>query len=495
MSQNWPLSQQINKSSGTCSVCFATRQVHINGGTIHKHGPRHDPCPGSNRPPLQARSQTQAPADQPVSTASANHATPNDVTGSADSSVYTAVPDHCRRFSAIWSPADNALGPIKHIPKSARGSCASHLSSVLRKVVSNSDSIANWLELFNWSSAVLQPPKRGGRRHNLASVIKRRISSYSSGHIDSDQANPTRFSQDKKSQKSTLGQAISAKLEDGNVRSAIRLLMSDDSPAAPSPESLKALRDKHPRASSNLSDLAAARSEQCVSVDESEVRRAILSFPAGSAGGPDGLRPQHIRDMLMCRDTESEFLSALTAFVNLVLAGRCPSDAAAVFFGGRLLALKKKTGGIRPIAIGFTLRRLASKCANSFGIDRLRPYFYPHQLGVGTPGGCEAAVHSARRYLEVLPQDHVLVKLDFTNAFNRLHRRDMLLSVHSRIPELYAFCLSAYSQPSLLFFGPEIVSSEEGPQQGDPIRPLCSATPFTRCCLLLCRLKIPNALL
>ena len=88
------------------------RQVHINGGTIHKHGPRHDPCPGSNMPPLQARSQTQAPADQPVSMASAKHATPNDVTGSADSSVYTAVPDHCRRFSAIWSPADNALGPI-----------------------------------------------------------------------------------------------------------------------------------------------------------------------------------------------------------------------------------------------------------------------------------------------------------------------------------------------------------------------------------------------
>ena len=38
--------------------------------------------------------------------------------------------------------------------------------------------------------------------------------------------------------------------------------------------------------------------------DQSEVRRAILSFPAGSAGVPDDLRPQHIRDMLMCRDTD-----------------------------------------------------------------------------------------------------------------------------------------------------------------------------------------------
>ena len=61
-----PLSQQINKSSGTCSVCFATWQVHVNGGTIHKHEPRHDPYPGSNRPTLQACSQTQTPADQPT---------------------------------------------------------------------------------------------------------------------------------------------------------------------------------------------------------------------------------------------------------------------------------------------------------------------------------------------------------------------------------------------------------------------------------------------
>ena len=119
-------------------------------------------------------------------------------------------------------------------------------------------------------------------------------------------------------------------------------------------------------------------------------------------------------------------------------------------------------------------RRLASKCANSFGTNRLRPYFYPHQRGVGTPGGCEATVHSTRRYLENLPPDHVLVKLDFSNAFSSIHRREMLLSVHERIPELYAFCRSAYSysQPSCLFFGPYIVSSEEGAQQGDPVGPL-----------------------
>jgi len=95
-----------------------------------------------------------------------------------------------------------------------------------------------------------------------------------------------------------------------------------------------------------------------------------------------------------------------------VLSGRCPEEVTPIFFGGRLLALNKKTGGFRPIAIGFTLRRLASKCANSFGISRLKAYFYGQQLGVSTPGCCEAAIHAARRFSESLPANSVLVNLD-----------------------------------------------------------------------------------
>ena len=71
-----------------------------------------------------------------------------------------------------------------------------------------------------------------------------------------------------------------------------------------------------------------------------------------------------------------------------------------------------------------------------------------------------------------MPVDHVMAKLDFSNAFNSLHGKDMLLAVHDRIPELYSFVHSAYSQPSNLYFGPQTRLSNEGPQQGDPIGPL-----------------------
>jgi len=75
------------------------------------------------------------------------------------------------------------------------------------------------------------------------------------------------------------------------------------SEAAPPPEAVNALREKHPTSSSVLTDLPAPQPQQCVSVDECEVRKAVLPFPAGSAGGPDGPRPQRSRDLLMCRET------------------------------------------------------------------------------------------------------------------------------------------------------------------------------------------------
>ena len=81
-----------------------------------------------------------------------------------------------------------------------------------------------------------------------------------------------------------------------------------------------------------------------VSVTEQDVTAAIRSFPAGSAAGPDGLRPQHLLDLISCKEAGQELVSAITALTNLLLEGRCPPEAASVLFGGRLFALQKKSG-------------------------------------------------------------------------------------------------------------------------------------------------------
>jgi hypothetical protein len=165
-------------------------------------------------------------------------------------------------------------------------------------------------------------------------------------------------------------------------------------------------------------------------------------------------------------------VTALTALVNLLMNDHCPPSVIPVLFGGRLIALQKKCGGIRPIAIGYTWRRLAAKCANKHALTQLSGKLAPFQLGVGTPGGCEAAVHATRRFLVNLTDDSVLVKLDFSNAFNSIRRDVFLIAAANTVPDICHFCLLANQPISILKYGSMEIESQEGAQQGDPLGPL-----------------------
>ena len=48
-----------------------------------------------------------------------------------------------------------------------------------------------------------------------------------------------------------------------------------------------------------------------------------------------------------------------------------------------MIALNKKGGGVRPIAVSCTLRRLAAKCAVFCVKEALASLLAPHQLGFG----------------------------------------------------------------------------------------------------------------
>ena len=93
---------------------------------------------------------------------------------------------------------------------------------------------------------------------------------------------------------------ISVKLEEGDFRGAVRLACSEDSVAEASTATIAALKSKHPAAHLNTT-LPPPPEEEALKaalvVSEREVTKALHSFPRGSAGGADGLRPQHLLDM------------------------------------------------------------------------------------------------------------------------------------------------------------------------------------------------------
>src|SRR6218665_2766551 len=100
----------------------------------------------------------------------------------------------------------------------------------------------------------------------------------------------------------------------------------------------------------------------------------------------------------------------MTALVNLLLAGTCPQEIRTILFEGTLFALRKNSGGLRPIAIGYMWRRLSSKCANAYAILKVTPFLSPKQLGVGVTRGCEAAIHATRRFFGSMSPHSILLK-------------------------------------------------------------------------------------
>lgn len=158
--RSWQLSQDANKSSGVCSVCHVTRQLHLRDGTVHNHGPRDNPCPGSHRLPLDPTSQGRPTlSQQPVGSGASTNAPGG----------HPVQPDG-QSVGVAWSPVD--WGLTKHIPKSARAACAGHLAGLLRKTVTHPEVADNWLAVFNWGGTILSVPKKVVRSIILPLVSK-----------------------------------------------------------------------------------------------------------------------------------------------------------------------------------------------------------------------------------------------------------------------------------------------------------------------------------
>lgn len=380
------------------------------------HGPVDSRCPGSRKPPGQT-----TPRDDPAaSLAAVTTTTPV----SPDDSTFPELITQRR------------VKILKRIPRSSRVQSARKMAAILEEVTSLND-LNSWRRLFNFASRCLRTPTRGGRRRSLANLVNTQLAEEHDPPVP--QIRNGRHTVSDGIDYSKLAARISAKLEEGDFRGAIRLACSEDSIAPDNEDTTASLRLKHlaPHQDTNIPPPPEEEEvKESLRVDEGVLIRAICSFPKGSAGGIDGLRPQHLRDMTGGTAGEGRglLLRALVNFTNLVLAGKTPEEVRPSFFGANLIALNKSSGGVRPIAVGCTLRRLVAKTASMAVMDRMGTMLGPLQLGYGVRQGAEAAVHAARLYLENLPPNHVLLKLDFKNAFNSVRRDRLLEAARQWVP-------------------------------------------------------------
>jgi len=455
-----------------CNICLRSFSL-TSAGLVRTHGPVNSRCPGSQ----------QQPGRQSTSTL-----TPSTSSGSPPSSFPTSsspgILDDPLGFSM---PPLHGVKILKRIPRGSREQALGKLGGILEGVIGN-NTLSSWERLFRFTGRCLRVPTRGGRRWSLATMVNKQLR-------EEEDAPAVKIHHGGKGKKRggaspddllvALGKRVSVKLEEGDFKGAVRLACSEDTMAERNEATYMSLQGKHPPAHPDSSiPSPPVVTPNSITVTVEDVVRAIRSFPNGSAGGPDGLRPQHLKDMLNTSNgEESSFLSALAAFSTLVLEGRVPPPVRPFFFGANLVALGKKGGGVRPIAVGCSLRRLVAKIAGNMVVEEMASLLSPRQLGYGIRGGAEAAVHATRQYLNNLEPDHAVVKLDFKNAFNSVRRDKMLDAVQVLAPKIYPFVHCVYSSPSSLFWGERSLQSSEGVQQGDPLGPLLFCLSLHRPCL------------
>ena len=228
------------------------------------HGPRSSPYTSSNKPPLSVTSFSTDSSH--VGSEFSAFTQPN----VASSSLLNTVTDNEGSVAplpsaCIISHPDNLPPIIKHIPKSARQAVCSAFVTVLRKIIQDHNDLEAWNALLRFPPSVLCIPPNAGLKVNLCSIIKSRFNPSISIKENYRRKAP------RKNSDSSLSAAVSSKMEGGNIKSALRLLCSENEPAQFSDETFLSMQTRHPARVSDMSSLPDPTSFTTTSMSESEV--------------------------------------------------------------------------------------------------------------------------------------------------------------------------------------------------------------------------------
>jgi hypothetical protein len=134
---------------------------------------------------------------------------------------------------------------LKRIPKASRIPAAEKLAETMRQVVVGPDCVDSWVNLLTFTFTCFGVPgQRGGQRHlnSLASKVNAAIASFPGTSLPIQSQKPLKI----RSSTVNLAARVSSKLEDGDIRGAIRLAASNDTMAPFDDLTAAALRAKHP---------------------------------------------------------------------------------------------------------------------------------------------------------------------------------------------------------------------------------------------------------
>jgi len=203
--------------------------------------------------------------------------------------------------------------------------------------------------------------------------------------------------------------------------------------------------------------------------------RAVVRLCNGAAPALSGWTGQLLRIIAedeVCRP-------GLVELTRKIICNLLPRDSRSLLSLCKLFTINKTDNRIRPITIREIFVKLAQTYKNIADERLINKCFPTIQLGVGAPGGSEALILRTQFFLEHLKKNKlnkhpVVLKVDFTNAFNNALRPEMARALvtnglSSRVP---MFCFTSEHSSGMVLQNSQeelsrLIRSEEGTFQGD----------------------------
>lgn len=372
---------------------------------------------------------------------------------------------------AIVAPA------LRYVPKALQSLLIDTTKTALKDIISSFQSLAAWEKFFSILGVGLQRPvtDEDGRSSHSVEGLKDRIQAIGKGEALLDPY----FSFHLRPHTRPADPATRAtKLCEAGEFSRARMVL-ENTPFAPrSAETFESLLGKHPQLQhqqvvsrvQSAAEWGAQLPPPGTVLEESFFRRVLSKAPRLSGGGPSGIVWEHF--VFLCRKDKDVF-GLIFDIAARVARGDLTGEARQLLLLGRLHALAKEGGDVRPIVVGEVLVRwISSALALQY-----RPVFHkilqPLQVGVASKGGLDVVLRELKT-LSALHPTEIIIGFDVKNAFNSVSRACILKAVRDSVPSVFPYVAFLLADCSKLIYDGDnryVISSAEGVRQGDSLSP------------------------
>jgi len=228
----------------------------------------------------------------------------------------------------------------------------------------------------------------------------------------------------------------------------------------------KKLKEKHPKAAklkqSAIIDRPETKTERVIFVNITQDEIASNTKHSSGSGGPTQIDMDTWRETICSKSygTLSKMLAdEIATLARSLETDTVPHDYISTPLACRLVPLKKKDNGIRPVGVGECLQRINGKTTTGLLEEDIIHAVGTLQTCVGLESGIEAAIHAVKKSFEEHNSECMLL-VDADNAFNKLNRKVSLENIKRLCPQCTHTYTTATTHPPLL-------SQERVTQEGD----------------------------